>query len=316
VPKLSLTRAPRRAGETGADAALHAEAEALAAKLPPLLVAAERLASVTSLGVHGRRKAGIGETFWQFRRYREGDPTGAIDWRQSAKSQHLFVREREWEAAEVIWFWRDNSPGMHFASDRRFETKGDRASLLVLALASLLARGGERIALLGGHHGPASGRAALKRMARELIASKPDEGALPPDVPMGRSAQLVWASDFLAPLADIEAALRRCASAGISGHFLHVIDPAEQDFPYSGRTRFEWQRGRNSEVFGRAESVRDAYCRRFAAQGEAVAALARRLGWTYLVHRTDHRPEIALIALYANLGGAQAHDARDQAVAR
>ncbi|MBU6472987.1 MAG: DUF58 domain-containing protein, partial [Alphaproteobacteria bacterium] len=79
--------------------AVRAQAEALAAGLPPLQVAAERLASSVSLGVHGRRTAGMGETFWQFRRYQAEDPSTAIDWRQSAKSQHLFVREREWEAA-------------------------------------------------------------------------------------------------------------------------------------------------------------------------------------------------------------------------
>ena len=69
------------------------EAERLGAALPPLLVEAERLTSGVWLGVHGRRKAGMGETFWQFRRYRVEDPATSVDWRQSAKSQHLFVRE-------------------------------------------------------------------------------------------------------------------------------------------------------------------------------------------------------------------------------
>src|SRR6185312_2640732 len=79
---------------------LQDEAEALSAALPPLMVDAERLASAVSLGIHGRRKAGMGESFWQFRRFRAEDPSAAIDWRQSAKSQHLFVREREWEVAQ------------------------------------------------------------------------------------------------------------------------------------------------------------------------------------------------------------------------
>ena len=61
----------------------------------------------------------MGESFWQFRRYASEDPSTAIDWRQSAKSQHLFVREREWEAPQSVWFWRDGSPGMQFKSDTR-----------------------------------------------------------------------------------------------------------------------------------------------------------------------------------------------------
>jgi uncharacterized protein (DUF58 family) len=285
-------------------AALGLEAEKLAARLPPLLVEAERLSSVVGLGVHGRRKAGIGETFWQFRRYTQGDGTNTIDWRQSAKSQHLFVREREWEAVEAVWFWCDGSAGMRFASNRNLPTKYDRAFLLVLALASLLVRGGERIALLGGANAPTGGRAALNRIAHGLAQSEPGSESLPPDAEIGKNAQLIWFSDFLAPVPDIERAIRKFAGAGVAGHLVQVIDPAEQDFPYSGRTRFEWSPMRVSELVGRAENVRDDYRRRFQAQAESVRALARRMGWSCLAHRTDHRPETALIALYANLGGS------------
>ena len=155
---------------------LQYEAEALGASLPPLLVDAERLASAVSLGVHGRRKAGMGESFWQFRRYRQEDSSTVIDWRQSAKSQHLFVREREWEAAQSVWFWCDTSAGMRFASGP--VTKSERAKLIALALASLLVRGGERVALYGDAHAPASSRAALRRIGHTLLALAPDERAL------------------------------------------------------------------------------------------------------------------------------------------
>ncbi len=296
-------------------ASLGLEAEALAARLPPLLVEAERLSSTVGLGVHGRRKAGTGETFWQFRRYAQGDGTNTIDWRQSAKSQHLFVREREWEAVEAVWFWCDASAGMRFASDRNLPTKFGRARLLALALSSLLVRGGERIALVGSGRAPAGGRAALNHMAQILAESAPTGDALPPDIATGKNAQLIWFGDFLSPLADIERTLRRFAGAGLSGHLVHVIDPAEQDFPYSGRTRFEWSPARLSELLGRAETVREDYCHRFRAQAESVSALARNLGWTCLAHRTDQRPETALVALYATLGGIPANNVGTRATA-
>ncbi len=283
--------------------AVRAQAEALAAGLPPLLVAAERLAASVSLGVHGRRKAGMGETFWQFRRYQAEDPSTAIDWRQSAKSQHLFVREREWEAAEAVWFWRDASPGMRFKSDTAETSKLDRATVLALALGALLIRGGERIALLGEGHSPGTGRAVLSRIAHRLIDRPSDDAALPPDAPMSKNAQFVWLSDFLSPLGEIEAVMRRLAHAGMTGHLVHIIDPAEEDFPFAGRTRFEAAQGKTSEIFGRAEAARDAYQARFRAHRETLAMLARRLGWRYLAHRTDRRPETALVALYADLGG-------------
>lgn len=286
--------------------ALELEAEALAAPLPPLLVEAERLSSIVGLGVHGRRKAGMGETFWQFRRYASGDASNTIDWRQSAKSQHLFVREREWEAVEAVWFWRDGSASMRFASDRTLATKCDRASLLALALASLLVRGGEHIAILGGN-GPAGGRAALHRLAHHFAASETAGQALPPTTQLVKTAQLVWLGDFLSPLPDLHDTIRKLAGAGFGGHLVHLIDPAEQDFPYSGRTQFEWAPAEQKEILGRAESVSDEYRRRFEAQMQGVRDVARKVGWTYVAHRTDRRPETALVALFANLGGMPAH---------
>ncbi|HEY1631672.1 MAG TPA: DUF58 domain-containing protein [Rhizomicrobium sp.] len=282
--------------------AIREQAEALGAALPPLLVAAERLASSVSLGVHGRRKAGMGETFWQFRRYAPEDARAAIDWRQSAKSQHLYVREREWEAAEAVWFWRDGSAGMRFQS--KDVSKLDRATLLALALAGLLVRGGERIALLGDGRGPSTGRAALRRIAYELADVAPSDAALPPDAPMTKNSQFVWLSDFLSPMGEIEKSLRRLSHAGLTGHLVHVVDPAEEDFPFTGRTRFESATGDASEVFGRAETVQAGYRDRFRAHGETLSALARKLGWHYMMHRTDKSPQLALVALYMDMGGA------------
>jgi len=284
-------------------AVLGAEADALGASLPPLLVAAERLASTVALGVHGRRKSGMGETFWQFRRYAPGDARSAIDWRQSAKSQHLFVREREWEAAENVWFWRDGSSSMDFSSNRNLCTKRERANLLALALAALLVRGGERVAIFGVREGPTAGRVALRHMARALADGQRKGSAMPPEKFSGKHAQVIWLSDFLSPIADIERALGIMVGGELSGHLVQIVDPAEQDFPFSGRTRFEWRNARDSEIFGRAETARDLYRRRFEAQSESVRALARKFDWSFLLHRTDARPETALIALHAQIGG-------------
>jgi uncharacterized protein (DUF58 family) len=280
---------------------LEHEAEQLADALPPLMVEAERLAAAVSLGVHGRRKAGMGETFWQFRRYRAEDPSVAIDWRQSAKSTHLYVREREWEAAQGVWFWRDNSAGMRFASAN--VTKAGRAALLAVALAHLLVRGGERVALYGEARPPQSSRLALRRIAFALSNGGPRDDPLPPEAPIAKNGQLVWLSDFLSPLEAIEQTIARLMRHGVQGHLVHVIDPQEEDFPFRGRTRFDAPRGSESETIGRAEDIGNAYRTRFRAHAETVAAMARRQRWGYLAHRTDRSAQAALIAMYAEMGG-------------
>ena len=199
-------------------------AESLAAALPALMVRADRLASSVTLGMHGRRKAGLGQTFWQYHHYRAGDPSTAIDWRQSAKSQHLYVREREWEAAQSVWLWRDGAPSMRFGTGG--ETKLERASLLALALGVLLVRGGERIALYGEHEPPANSRAAYRRIGFALSEREPVDDPLPPDAPLPKNAQFVWFGDFLEPMADIEHTIRRLTRANAGGRLVHIVDPA------------------------------------------------------------------------------------------
>jgi uncharacterized protein (DUF58 family) len=277
--------------------ALQHEADGLSAGLPPLMVEADHLAASVSLGVHGRRRAGMGESFWQFRRYASPDSSSDIDWRQSAKSQHIFVREREWEAAQTVWFWRDASANMSFKSGS--VSKRGRADLLLLALASLLVRGGERVGFMGMEGAPAASRLALTRMGRAMFGK--GQGSLPPQMPIARGNQLVWFSDFLEEGAF--EAMKRLSHLGVEGHLVRIIDPAEEDFPFSGRTRFESPLGEGEEIFGRAERIRTAYRARFTAHGERIAQTATRLGWTCTVHRTDHAPQASLIALHAAIGG-------------
>jgi uncharacterized protein (DUF58 family) len=277
---------------------LQHEADGLSAGLPPLMVEADHLAASVSLGVHGRRRAGMGESFWQFRRYASHDSSAAIDWRQSAKSQHIFVREREWEAAQTVWFWRDSSPNMNFKSDA--VTKRARADLLLLALASLLVRGGERVGFVGMDGAPASSRLALTRMGRAMLGARAE--ALPPPMPYKPGNQLVWFSDFLDD--GVFEMMRQLSHQGVSGHLVRIVDPAEEDFPYSGRTRFESPKGNEDEIFGRAERVRGPYRARFTAHGERIADAAAGLGWSCTIHRTDHAPQGSLIALHAAIGGA------------
>jgi uncharacterized protein (DUF58 family) len=273
----------------------------LAAALPPLLVAAHRVAATVSQGVHGRRRVGQGETFWQFRRYQPGDSTQLIDWRESAKSQHVYVRETEWEAAQSVWLWRDASPSMGYASARDLPTKRYRAELLTLALASLLVRGGEHVALLGGGAVPRAGRAALDRMVRAIEEERPSDDSLPPVEILPRFGRVVLFGDFLARLDEIRAMVEGFARQGVRGHLLQVLDPAEETLPFRGRVRFEGTEADGDVLIGRVEEVRDDYHAAVAAHVEGLAGLARATDWTFATHRTDHPPETPLLALFVAL---------------
>lgn len=278
-------------------------AESLAARLPPLLVDAYRVAATVAQGVHGRRRVGTGETFWQFRGYEFGDTISRIDWRQSAKGGRVFVRENEWEAAQSVWLWRDGSPSMEYRSGPNLPLKRERSELLLLALAALLMRGGEHFALLGSGQRPRGGRPALNRIAATLLSDGLPESGLPAVEPLPRYAHAVLIGDFLAPLDEIKTTIGAFATRGVKGHLVQVLDPAEEGLPFGGRISFQGFEGEADELVPRVESVRDAYGQRLQAQRDGLSALARTAGWTFTTHRTDRPPQPALLALFSAIGG-------------
>ena len=281
---------------------IHHKAEELAALLPPLMVAAERVAATVSQGVHGRRSVGQGETFWQFRRYGFGDSTQLIDWRQSAKSQPVYVRETEWEAAQSVWLWRDGSQSMAYRSTDGLVNKIERADLLLLALASLLIRGGEHVALLGTGMTPSSGRGMLHRLWSMIEAqdrkAKTPPGSLPAFESLPRYGRVVLIGDFLSPLDEIHHSIAAFANQGIRGHLVQVLDPAEETLPFSGRVRFDGMEDEGDILIGRVEAIREQYLDRLANHNQGIEALAKSFGWSHAVHHTEHSPEASLLALY------------------
>ncbi len=280
---------------------LHHRAEALAQSLPPLMVAAERVAATVQLGVHGRRRSGPGEAFWQFRPYQSGDEPRRVDWRRTARSERVFVRETEWSAALGVWLWRDGSASMDWRSDPDLPTKRERADLLLAALAALLARGGERIGVLGSGSPLSGGRMAARRAAEMLATNAGGNDGLPRPAPVAAHSRLMLAGDFLAPLDEVEASLSAFAASGLSGHAVQVLDPAEETPPFAGRVRFEGLEGEDPVLVPRAEDVREDHAAAMARHREGLRALVRAKGWTFDVHHTDRGPETALLNMFQAL---------------
>jgi len=270
--------------------------------MPALLIESQRVAHTVAHGTHGRRRAGPGETFWQFRHFDQNDARSGIDWRRSASSDHLFVREREWEAAHTVWLWADVSPSMRFRSSLAKVSKESRAVVLALALAELLARGGERVGLFG--RPPFTGRAAARRVA-EIMMGDTSEGSLPPSAKLSRFSECLLFSDFLEPIAEMTERFEEIASQDVRGHLVQILDPAEETLPYAGRTEFAASEGRDRVIAGRAETLRESYQERLKRHRTDLTALTQRLGWSLLVHHTDRPPEEAVLAVHTRLAGLE-----------
>jgi uncharacterized protein (DUF58 family) len=291
-----------REQELGSTRRAVGEAHSLAATIPRLILEARRVAATVIHGLHGRRRAGSGENFWQYRRFVSGEPAHRVDWRRSARDEHLYVREQEWEAAHTVWIWPDRSASMAFASSAGWETKLERALVVAFALAEVLVEGGERIGIPGVMR-PTANRNVIERMAEALVHDPAERTSLPPSFAPSPLAEIVVLSDLWSPIGEVHATIAQLSASGAHGHVVQTVDPAEETFPYSGRIEFFEPEGAGVITAGRAETWRAEYETRVERHRAEIRAETDRLGWSFAIHRTD-RPATDLLLWRHNSGGA------------
>ncbi|KAJ03600.1 DUF58 domain-containing protein [Sulfitobacter mediterraneus] len=284
---------------------LRAKAEEQAARLPALLARAEHLAGAVLLGAHGRRRAGLGDDFWQYRPAQHGDSRRMIDHRRSAMGDQEYVREREWQIAQSVMLWVDQGASMRFASTKDLPDKADRARLLGLALSVLLIRGGERVGLTGTALPPRRGNPQVLRLAEMLTQDDPADYSPPEHRAMIPHARAVFISDFMGDLEAVKLALTKAADRGVRGILYHVLDPSEEAFPFTGRTIFESMGGTLSHETLKANDLKSRYLERLAARKQELSELCALTGWQYGLHHTDASAQSALLWLYGALDARQ-----------
>ena len=282
---------------------LRRDGEMLAGGLPPLLAAAEHLAASVMLGDHGRRRVGQGDEFWQYRPSHAGDEARMIDWRRSARSEDaLFVREKEWQAAQSVMIWLDTGRSMEFASAKGLLEKGAAARRIALALAILLIRGGERVGLSNTGLPPRTGKLQLLRLTTALANDESGEDYTPVRLagapPRSRAVMI---SDFMGDIDLAKAALTKAADRGIAGVLLQVLDPQEEAFPFDGRTIFDSVGGTLSHETLKAGDLRQRYLDRLAIRKDELQTLCRKTGWQFHTYHTDKPATSALLWLYSAL---------------
>src|SRR5262245_29767780 len=294
--------AARRADKNEIRATTHASGQArtLAETMPRLILEARRIAATVIHGLHGRKRAGPGENFWQYRRFLSGEPARRVDWRRSARDDHLYVREQEWEAAHTVWIWPDRSPSMVFTSKLAQESKLDRTLVVAFALAEVLVHAGERVGMPGLMR-PTGSRNVLDKMANAIIHDVTERASLPDGFAPSALAEIVLVSDFWSPMPEIRKTLGQLSSTGAHGHIVQIVDPAEETFPYSGRIEFIEPEGGGSITAGRAETWRTEYESRVARHRAELRAETDKLGWSFAIHRTDNPATEVLLALHARM---------------
>ena len=276
-------------------------ARKLADAMPRLILEARRVASTVIHGLHGRRRAGPGENFWQYRRFMSGEPAQNVDWRRSARDDHLYVREREWEASHTVWIWPDRSPSMTFASALSADSKLERTMVIAFALAEVLVQGGERVGVPGLMR-PTASRNVIEKMAEAVLHDPTERTSLPPSFVPSPLSEIVMLSDLWAPIGEVRATIAQLSATGAHGHVVQIVDPAEESFPYSGRVEFIEPEGAGSVTAGRAEAWRNDYQGIVARHRAEVRSETDLRGWSFAIHRTDRPASELLLVLHSRMG--------------
>jgi len=277
----------------------------LAHRMPRLVLEARRVAANLAHGIHGRRRAGIGESFWQFRPFVAGEAAQRIDWRRSGRDDRLYVREREWETAQTLWLWIDRSASMGYASDLAQAPKIERAIVLGFALASCFVEAGERVGMLGLMP-PRATRRIAETMAQTLVADRSSlEEDLPPSAPIAPQHEAILIGDFLSPVRDIAAIVEGISSRGARGHLVMIVDPVEETFPFQGQAVLHDLEDGLSLRIGDAEAWGRVYRERIAQHRADLLEMTRRRGWTFTIHRTDRPASEAALRLMTLVSAAR-----------
>jgi uncharacterized protein (DUF58 family) len=289
----------------------------LSALMPDLILSARQIAQTLAHGRHGRKRAGPGESFWQFRPYQNFESMTAIDWRRSASTDQLFVREKEWDTAHTFWLWIDLSPSMWFKSKLSNVTKAERAIVLGLALAEMLVRSGERVGVLGLMR-PRTNQDIVPRIAERLIYSQTHEElktGFPKNEDISRYSEVILISDFLDELVNLTTGLQKIGGHQVGGTAVQIIDPAEESFPFSGRVEFKDVQNQERVMIENASDLRARYKEAFQKRKSDLAGVCRRLNWGHLIHHTDRSARSGLLNIHGFLSshyystGAMTHDA-------
>ena len=275
------------------------DAQDLGAHLPPLLIEAQELAAALITGQHGRRRTGQWDEFWQFRPFANGvDRVADIDWRRSAKSDQLFVRQNEWKTPQNLCLWVDPSASLQNGSP---VTKSQRAVTLGLALALLAMEAGEHVAELGTGLAPAMGQTHVLRLHHALSSVAQAEYLPTQKVKFARRSKSVIFSDFLGDLTPVHSLLERATHAQSRGILVQVLTADELDFNFQGASIFTSALGQINYRTHQAKGLRDAYHARLKSRQREIEALAKAAGWQVILHRLDDPAIEVLLKLFALL---------------
>lgn len=253
------------------------QAHQLANTVDDVMVYASQISQSILHGPYGRKKAGIGEKFWSFKNFQDGDNPRSIDWRQSAKSDDLYIREKEWDVIQKIRFDYYPHDRLSFKDKKQNITKHECSLILMAALSLLLTNQG----CLVSTNDPAIsfGRSPhhIAQIVDHYMSNQTDNNS----TILQKNIIPVLIDDFMMPIEQIAERYQSYRFSG-TGVMVQILYSEDNSFDFEGRIVFEDFNGHNDQEISKAETIKSAYKKRFDAHQRSLTAFAKQNGLSFV----------------------------------
>lgn len=280
------------------------------AKIHGLRLRARHIVEGYVAGLHRSPYHGFSIEFAEHREYAPGDDLRYVDWKVFGKSDKVYLKQYEDETNLLCYLVLDVSESMTYRGPAAAMSKLEYAQSLAAALAWLVLRQQDAVGLATfDSQVRAMVRAAGNRSHLEHILT-----ALESAVPGTRTAAgpifhelaqrlskrgvVVVLSDFFDDLPSIAAGLKHFRHRNHDVILVHLLDPAEVDFPFSNLTDFKGLE-QFPTVQADPQAIRKAYLRELDTFREALESECRRQRTDYFLVRTDQPLDAALRTILA-----------------
>jgi uncharacterized protein (DUF58 family) len=280
------------------------------AQLQGLELRARRIVEGYVAGLHRSPYQGFSNEFAEHREYAPGDDLRYVDWKVFGKTDRFYLKQFEVETNLILYLVLDASESMHYRGPAAPMSKFAYAQCAAAALAFLVLHQRDAVGLaifdqeirqlISPSSNPTQLKQLLHVMEEATAAQKTRTGPIFHDLAerLGRRGVVVILSDLFDDVDSMLAGLKHLRHRRQDVILLHILDPAELDFPFQQVTMFKGLEALG-EVIAEPRSLQAAYRREVQAFLKRVHAGCRAQQIDYVTIRTDQPLDSVLTAFLA-----------------
>ncbi len=275
------------------------------AKLKGLHLRARHIVEGYVSGLHRSPYHGFSIEFAEHREYAPGDDLRYVDWKVFGRTDKFYLKQYEDETNLLCYLVLDISESMTYRSSPAALSKLEYAQALAAAVAWLVLEQQDAAGLVTFDSQirtllrPGSGSSHLKQMIHVMETVSPGKKTAAGPIfhelaeRLKKRGVVMILSDLFDNVNSLLAGLKHFHHRRHDVVLLHVLDPAELDFPFQRPTQFQGLE-EFPDVMTDPQALRRAYLKEMGAFQQALQQGCSAMNIDYELMRTDRPLDAAL----------------------